>query len=113
MIMKRSMLVALGGLLLIGITPIRGHAQEGLNMASADPGLHLGSGFGFGHRNCIPIQDVFEDLREIQTDQLALFQAVLSRDREAIAAAKAELKLDFADLQGDLRCQVSVASEDE
>lgn len=112
--MKRSMLVALGGLLLIGITPIRGHAQEGLNMASADPGLHLGSGFGFGHhRNCIPIQDVFEDLREIQTDRLALFQAVLSRDHGAIAAAKAELKLDFADLHGDLRCQVSVASEDE
>jgi hypothetical protein len=105
--MKRSMLVALGGLLLIGITPIRGHAQEGLNMASADPGLHLGPGF----RTCVPLKDIFEDLKEIQTAKLALFQAVLSGDKQAIVAAKAELKLALADLQDDLRCQV--ASEDE
>ncbi len=108
--MKRSMLVALGGLLLIGITPIRGHAQESLNMASAnglDPGLHLGS----DQRTCIPVQDVFEDLQEVQTDKLALFRAILSRNKQAIAEARAQLKLDLADLRGDFHCQV--VSEDE
>ena len=71
--MKRSMLVALGGLLLIGITPIRGHAQEGLNMASADPGLHPRVRFRVRViATCIPIQDVFEDLKEIQTEQASI-----------------------------------------
>jgi hypothetical protein len=99
--MKRSMLVGLGALLMTGIMPFPGHAGQ-------IEGVHFQSG-----RHCFPLQnpDIQEDLQEIRADQQALVEAIQSRNRQEINAARMELRSDIRDLRGDLVCRV--VSEDE
>lgn len=112
--MKRLMLVALGGLLLLAGVSISAHAQEVPNGGFANRGNsdfrfggnEFGSQFGrHGHRTCIQVQDIFEDLQQIQADRQALHLAIFSHNRNDIKQAREQLQSDRMDLRDDLQCK--------
>jgi hypothetical protein len=98
--MKRSTLVAFGGLLLLGIVPVSGHAQS--------TGIAGGQHFPF----CVPPGDIHEDIQEITASAIALSRAIATRQPQSdIDAARQEFRQNIADFRGDTRCQIT--SEDE
>src|SRR3954454_13251024 len=98
--MKRSSLVAFGGLLLLGIVPVSGHAQS--------TGIAGGQHFPF----CVPPGDFQEDIQELNSSALALARALATRQPPSvIAASRQELQDNRDDLRGDTHCQIT--SEDE
>ena len=112
--MKRSSLVALGGLLLVGMVPVPGHAQEENSMLrNISLANRLAPDLQLRSRTNLFSPDIIEDFQEIRADYEALIRALLSHNQQAIAQARAQLRADIADLRGDLTGQPPTASESE